>query len=158
MLIGKVTQTSKGTGLRDRLESLGSLPEDKRRSVVSAVGMGFRENFETESAGGTPWQQLARSTVYERITLGFPGEHPILVRTGRYMRTWVDSSDPLNRAEWTTNAGGVELSVTSNDPRKGALSGDDVNVPARHVHILSDNAINVLGGVIESVVKKVVLR
>lgn len=40
--------------------------------------------FNTEGAhGGHPWQQLASSTVLDRISKGFPGEHPILQRTGR---------------------------------------------------------------------------
>jgi phage gpG-like protein len=40
--------------------------------------------FQREGPG---WQFLAPKTVSQRIQLGYPGEHPILVRSGRLMRS-----------------------------------------------------------------------
>jgi len=45
--------------------------------------------FESEGAQKERWAALAPSTVADRIRRGFPGEHPILVRTGDLLRSLI---------------------------------------------------------------------
>lgn len=66
--------------LEDRLRIIpGVLTYIAEDDVVAKIV----ENFETESDDGTPWAELRPRTVQERRELGFPGEHPILYRTGQ---------------------------------------------------------------------------
>ena len=81
--------------------SISQITRDELIQITEPVRAGFKENFETESAAGDPWQVLAKRTQDEREELGFDREHPILVRKGDYKKSWLDVNDPNNALELT---------------------------------------------------------
>jgi hypothetical protein len=86
--------------------------------VADVIRDGFAANFEAERAGnGAPWATLAARTQAERRRLGFPPEHPILVRTGDYRRSFVDRNNPDHIEESTTAGDRWTLAVGSQDYR-----------------------------------------
>lgn len=96
-------------------------------------------NFGSESFDGEPWQSLKPYTVSERERHGFPGEHPINVRTGQMKRHLLD--DPPRIAVQTLGATlwspGDEGSGTTAKKVKiaqmGGTTPEGHHVPARPV-------------------------
>ena len=101
----------------------------------------FREQFSTEGsyiAKKMAWQPLAAATVKDRVSKGFFGEHPILYRTGRLMRSFTDKNSPGNITYITP----TELSVGSNFWTAGWMHfgtehDGEPHVPARPIAGLS---------------------
>lgn len=50
----------------------------------------YAKRFETEMGRDEGWAELAPSTVMDRIRKGYPGEHPILVRTGELKKSYTE--------------------------------------------------------------------
>lgn len=113
--------------------------------VQEAIREGFNENFITESAGGTPWDQLAFDTVVERVLLGFPGAHPILQRTGNYRSSFVDGINADHISEIDYRLGEISLFEGSNDDRVPLLELGAGRVPARPVLEMSHRSIDNIG-------------
>lgn len=66
--------------MRDDVDNL-SVPMRQSADLI------LRTNEQTFQREGPGWQFLAPKTIAQRIKLGYPGEHPILVRSGRLMRS-----------------------------------------------------------------------
>lgn len=116
-----------------------------------AVREGFAENFAGERAGtGKAWNPLAPSTVRERLRLGFPGEHPILVRTGKYRESFLSRSDDDHLHRLQVAAGGWTVEEGSTDTRVPWLEGGTVTIPERPVMILSREAEDRLGDFLDA--------
>lgn len=132
--------------LGDILRRMRQPDAEVSEGLGEAVRQGFAENFAGERAGtGKAWNPLAPSTVRERLRLGFPGEHPILVRTGQYRESFLSRSagDHLHRLQ--VAAGGWTLEEGSTDYRVPWLEGGTVTIPERPVTILSREAKDRLG-------------
>lgn len=56
--------------------------DDLREPMSDSADLVLKTNDETFQREGPGWQFLAPRTVAEREKLGYPGEHPILVREG----------------------------------------------------------------------------
>lgn len=118
-------------------------PNKKALSSVSdAIRDGFSENFQDEQSGdGDRWEPLAPKTISERKRLGYPGEHPILERSGEYRDTFVSPSNPDHIDELTGDSTGFRINVGSGSDKLfpletgGVVRIDDsyVFVPARPV-------------------------
>ena len=94
-----------GTKISDLTPAWERIAEDFRQD--------FREQFSTEGAfiaKKMAWAPLRPSTVRDRISKGYFGEHPILYRTGRLMRSFTDKNSPGNITYITP----TELSIGSN--------------------------------------------
>ena len=77
----------------DRLENIPRRMAAQDEPIRAAIRRGFLLNFERESAGNGPgWAALAEATNDERQRLGYPREHPILVRSGSYKASFVDAN------------------------------------------------------------------
>ena len=110
--------------------------------VQEAIRAGFAENFDTESAGGRPWAQLALSTVIERVLLGYPGEHPILQRSGNYRSTFVDGGNAEHISDIDYQAGMTSVfEGSANEMVPWHEDGND-KLPARPVLVMSSDAID----------------
>ena len=120
--------------------------------IEDAVRAGFAENFANESAGGVAWEELAAYTMLDRLNKGFPAAHPILVRTGDYRASFVDSGDPDALSDYFVTGDGWALKIGSNDSRvddlEGGTSGPPT-IPARPATILSAASENNVFDVIE---------
>lgn len=163
----------------NRVENPGS---GERAKVATAVTRGFADNFSTEgAASGTPWEQLAPRTVGVRRQLGWAGEHPMLVRTGDYRRSWVEAGakDHVEVFERTgtgwlidvgseserariLNEGGVTDIDSVQTGRDGQLhfvgGAKAVYVPHRPVNVLGAKAEAGLGDVLDFVVDEIAKR
>lgn len=134
-----------------------------RTKAADRVRLGFQRNFESESAGGEPWQALAAWTQEERRGLakarGYPitAQHPILRRTGALRDSVVNKNSSLHICETSADWGGVEVSLGSADPRfpilhAGGINEDRYCVPARPMTVLSDADIAGLRSMLEWIV------
>lgn len=163
----------------NRVENPGS---GERAKVATAITRGFAENFSTEgAASGEPWDALAAPTVATRRILGWAGEHPMLVRTGAYRRSWVESGAPdhvevfeKTGTGWLMDVGSEserarilnEGGVTDIDPWQIGRDGQyhfvggakAVFVPARPVNRLGARAEAGLGDVLDFVVDEIAKR
>lgn len=118
----------------DRLENIPRRVAEQDDPIRAAIRRGFALNFERESAGNGPrWSPLAEMTNDERERLGYPREHPILVRSGSYKASFVDAD-----ADGHVTAQGVSdttllIEEGSGDIRVGTLELGWVNIPPRPV-------------------------
>ncbi len=119
-----------------------------KRKAADRIRLGFQRNFESESAGGAPWHELAPWTQEERDwlrlykRLPILPEHPILRRTGRLRDSLVNAHNPLHVSETDTGWTRVRLMVGSDDPRfeilhAGGTNDDGYYVPPRPMTVLS---------------------
>lgn len=123
------------------LARIGSPSVGELSEVSAAIRQGFAENFAAEAVGDiAPWDPLSPRTVLERIQAGFPGEHPILVRTGSYRASFIDRNASDHVEEVTATGSGFVLDVGSEDDRAEVLEFGSGKVPERPVTILSDEA------------------
>jgi len=67
------------TGIIKRIKDLRPLADPINWILSAAVS----DAFEKEGSGRQKWADLSELTVKGRVRRGFPGEHPILVNTGR---------------------------------------------------------------------------
>jgi len=144
----------------NRVENPGS---GERAKVATAVTRGFADNFSNEQSGdGRKWEPLANWTVQERRSLGFAGEHPILVRSGRYRASWVQPGAPDHVEVFERTGTGWLMAVGSEDERVEELSegrsGILFPMPARPVLPLSLKAEAGLGDVLDFVVDEIAKR
>jgi hypothetical protein len=76
--------------------------DDLTEPMKDSADLVLQTNEETFSREGPGWAHLARSTVLQRERLGYPGEHPILVRSGRLMRSLTQKGAEGNIYEYGT--------------------------------------------------------
>lgn len=148
------------SGFEKNLDKLARIPirfEDRDIIPIQmGIVAGFAQNFDEEASGGFPWPPLARRTLEERDIEGFPyPEHPMLVRTGRYRRSWVNLHDHLHFHRHFVSWDSLFIEEGSSDPRVPTLSGGDWmhSVPERPVEELDDAAINRLDIVISHTIR-----
>lgn len=126
----------------DDFEALDDPSASELDAVADALRLGFAGNFEQESADGDPWAALRPVTVQERIALGFPGEHPILERTGRYRRSWTDPASADHIQQFDAEPFGWSLAVGSQDERVEELELGTGYMVGRPVLPISDAALS----------------
>jgi len=125
--------------------------------IGDAVRNAYKIVFDTEGQPSGGWRPLSkRTTVPERISLGFPGEHPILRRTGSLMSSFVDRGNALHRQQSGSFMGMTVITVGSGDPRASVLSHGDPTraIPERPIEFFDDRMIADIGAVVETVVVK----
>lgn len=132
-----------------QIEGLAKLPDDALRPVQEAIRASFAANFAAESAGATPWAPLAPRTVADRERLGYPGEHPILVRSGQYRRSFIDPADDEHYSRVTTEGGRTVIAEGTTDIRAGTLEFGSDRVPARPALIPGDAARQRIGAALD---------
>ena len=116
-----------------RVEELRQPPPEALRPIQDVIRATFAANFASESGDGQKWAALAPMTVRQRERLGYPGQHPILVRTGEYKRSFIEGEHPQHFSE-SEIAGGVwRVEEGSTDPRGDQLEYGDFRTPPRPV-------------------------
>lgn len=151
------TPTQSTLALYSDLALVGRLsPTNSDMAAVSEViRRGIAENFANESAGDVaPWQQLSPRTVIERINQGYPGDHPILVRSGGYRDSFTNPSAPGHVEDISVTASGFLIEVGSSDDRADILEYGLGNIPERPVTILSSVFEDEIGVAFESVLSR----
>jgi len=92
-------------------------------AALNSMGEVFEKNFISEGMLAGGWPQLAESTVEDRRSQGFGGEHPILIRYGD-LRDWTATALRTASGSGTfgaTDAGGKSIRVSINANRRGAI-------------------------------------
>ena len=102
--------------------------------VGTALLQDFATNFAEEGGvfgklAWAQWQPLRPATVQDRIRKGFPGEHPILVRTGDLMTSTTVRGAPNNVFEVGPNS----LVLGTTDVKAKYHQFGTRNMPARKV-------------------------
>jgi len=116
----------------DRIENLPVYIGDHTVGPLIFVGLWLLKGvFDTEREG--TWAPLAEYTVQERLRLGFPGEHPILVRTGRLMRSFTSLGGDNVVSVLRPKKGDTEIWFGSQDPRARELHRGRPDMPARRI-------------------------
>lgn len=121
--------------LIDKIARPGS---GETRKIADGITKEFQSNFSRQSSGAGRWAALAPFTVRERQRLGFPGNAPILVRTGAYRRSFVERGGD-HYESISQSSSGLTIEVGSNDPRGPELERGRANMPARSVTTLDSN-------------------
>ncbi len=112
------------------LEQLPQIVADELvRPLIDFVReVGINEIFDRE--GIPSWALLALPTVKQRLRLGFPGTHPILVRTGSLRASLTERGHPHNIEVIQKQGGNVMMVLGTTDPRFGVLHA---GWPARRI-------------------------
>jgi phage gpG-like protein len=137
--------------------------QNEKRSIEEAVRAGFAENFANESSGnGDEWKPLAPKTNIDRRKRGFPTQHPILVRTGRYRASFTVPGSANSLVEEESTGSEWTMYVGSSDNRRilefggiTIINDHEVYVPPRPATILSDQAESNIASVIERVIAQI---
>jgi len=114
-------------------EELGNPGADATRPIQDVIRATFAANFARESGNDQKWPALALRTIRERIRLGYPGDHPILVRSGDYRRSFIEGDDPNHYSRIETAGGTWQIEEGSTDKRAGTLEFGRGPVPPRPV-------------------------
>lgn len=140
------------------IERLPQTPESEFELVRQAVRHGFTVNFVGEGSGGGPWAELSPYTVAERLLLGYPGEHPILYRTGDYEASFIDPGhqdhvSEVERGEVTwLFEGTAHLYVGTHEYGRD----DSFHVPARPVLLLDPTSEDAIGAELDALFDRLV--
>mgnify|MGYP006969396131 FL=1 len=138
----------------DRLIDRISRPGPRQtRHIADAIRQQFAENFTRQGSGAGQWARLAPSTIAQRRRLGFAGQRPILVRTGRYRASFTQRG-AANHYETVQYRGGyTTIDVGSDDERGEWLERGTRRMPARPVTLLGDDQSDNIMRVIDFVVR-----
>ena len=102
--------------------AIGDMTPAMEASVL-VVADGIEANFRSESSAGDPWEQLAASTVAERMRKGYGPAHPILNRESVLKN--------VASAHRVANASGAEVGSDDSIPYARAQADGYGNIPAR---------------------------
>jgi hypothetical protein len=121
--------------LIDTVEDMAKPPTvPQRMRVGDAVRKQMQRAFTGQGTiQGSPWARLARRTVQERVRLGFPGERPILIRSGYLKRSWTEYGAPNHIEKFATTGTGWTLNVGTSDFRAKWHEHGTPRMPARPV-------------------------
>ena len=154
-LVESAQNQSQWAAIQRTVDNLLHPTKQQLQPVQEAIRAGFAENFDTESAGGQPWAQLALFTVIERILLGYPGLHPILQRSGSYRSTFVDGGNAEHISDIEYQAGVTSVfEGSSNVMVEWHEDGND-KLPARPVLVMSSRAIDGIGDSIDGMISEI---
>lgn len=113
--------------LIDRISRMGN---GDSRKIADGVRQAFQENFSTEgAASGEPWKPLASRTVATRQKLGWSPRRPILVRTGKYRRSFVQSGGE-HIEQISSGGNGLQIDVGSRLANRIHERGGTTNIPS----------------------------
>lgn len=127
----------------------------QRKSISDAIRQRFQENFTRQGSGAGPWAALRPVTVAQRIALGYPGQRPILVRSGRYRASFVQRGAPGHYESIQSGGGRLIIDVGSDDERAEELELGTANMAARPVTILDGTQEARLFDVIEFMIGQI---
>lgn len=154
-LVESAQNQSQWAAIQRTVDNLLRPTKQQLQPVQEAIRAGFTENFDTESAGGQPWAQLALSTVIERVLLGYPGEHPILQRSGNYRSTFVDGGNAEHISDIDYQAGLTSVfEGSANVMVEWHEDGND-KLPARPVLAMSGRAIDGIGDSVNRMISEI---
>lgn len=165
------TEDSRNAGdLLSKFEQIRLLPRQGRQRIADAVREGIADNFTAQRAGnGAAWAPLAEMTIIDRLLQGYPGEEPILIRSGDLLGSLIDPGHPDHAEEWSAGEDMQRLEVRS-DRQVGEYfladihhAGADIlvygrwpaKIPARPIYDLSPVAEERIGDVIASVIDSI---
>lgn len=125
--------------------------------IRRAVSEGFADNFGNEGDRSGPWARLAPGTIADRLAKGF-GPGPILVRTGDYRSSFINSGNPEHHHQ-------VSVSSTLFAQEEGSTHAlapfheqGTRNMPARPVTDLSPRSEDRIGQVIDGIMDRLLRR
>ena len=154
-LVESAQNQSQWAAIQRTADNLLHPTKQQLQPVQEAIRAGFAENFDTESAGGQPWAQLALPTVIERVLLGYPGEHPILQRSGNYRSTFVDGGNAEHISDIDYQAGLTSVfEGSANVMVEWHEDGND-KLPARPVLVMSSRAIDGIGDSVNRMISEI---
>ena len=108
---------------------------DQAEKVADAIRAQYARAFAGEGPiQGVAWSQLAPSTVRDRISKGFGGAHPILVRTGSYRASFTQQGAAGHIDDFRETGGGWSITVGSRDFRAKFLNPGTARMPSRPVN------------------------
>lgn len=138
--------------LINRISNPGSA---QKRSIADAVRQRVAENFTRQGSANGHWAALSPYTVRQRQELGYAGNRPILVRSGRFRASHVDRSNTHHYENISTTGSGFVVETGSDDERDVELQRGTRFMPARPVNILDDGQEARISDVIDFVIRQI---
>lgn len=132
-----------------RIDEMIAPGEDAIRPIQQTIRAGFAFNFAAERGDDRPWAPLAPVTMRERRRLGFPPDHPILVRRGEYRDSFTEEGHPQHVSEWNAGAGRWTIEEGSRDERIEHLEIGTWRIPARPVTIIGRSGEDMLKTILD---------
>jgi hypothetical protein len=151
---GNVVLTRRLSDYFDGAIQISLQDRTNQERIANVLRDAIAENFvnQGETDRG-PWAELAPRTVQERIRLGFPGERPILFRTGEYLQSWAEPGAEGHVETWTFPPDGTEFTIGTTDYRAEWHQGGTENMPARPINALADRTLDELLAVLTETIE-----
>lgn len=127
-----------------KIDEMVTPGQDAIRPIQETIRAGFAFNFAAERGDDRPWAPLAPFTMRERRRLGFPPDHPILVRRGEYRASFTEEGHPAHVSEWSAAGGRWIVEEGSRDERADHLEFGTWRIPARPVTIIGRSGEDLL--------------
>lgn len=122
-----------------------------REHLENVIQETFGENFSREASGDGVWPPLAPSTIADRLRRGF-GPGPILVRSGRYRRSWMGG--PASMMTYVQREDGFRLRVGSASELAPWHEFGTDTIPARTVATFDDRQLDSLATTVEQMLTR----
>lgn len=149
----RITPVNPFADLIALLDAFAQPTRAMQNRIGDQVRRGIGQNFSRQSAAGAPWQQLAPSTQRDRQRRGYNPTYPILIRGGKYVRSFTSPYDDDHVQDFLPTSTGWALEVGSDDYRGRWLEFGVTknNLPARPALTLSDEAEANIGNEIDRI-------
>lgn len=133
--------------------------KSEQDAISAAVRQGWAENFAGERSGdGRSWAALKPFTVRERILRGYPGAHPILVRTGHLRASLLNPGAADSYEQAQANGNEWQLVVGTEDAKAIFHEQGTARMPARPFIALSDQAEQRIVNTLDALIAQIEAR
>ncbi|MCA9980239.1 MAG: phage virion morphogenesis protein [Anaerolineales bacterium] len=136
-------------------QRVGNPDANERRTIADAIRRALAGSFANQGSARGAWSPLRPRTVAERIRLGYPGQRPILIRSGQLRASWTQRGHSDHVETYERTRGGWRIGVGSKDIRAGTHERGNpaLNIPARPVRYLTGDAERRLQATITGVIR-----
>jgi hypothetical protein len=126
-----------------------------QRTIGDAIRAEYQSNFNRQRSGAGAWPRLAPSTVADRIRNGFPGQRPILIRTGDLLSGYTDAGHGDHHEEMTQTGLGPRFEAGNKGRIAIFHARGTSRMPARPVAIFDSQSENRLFQQIERALSRI---
>lgn len=144
-----------GDDLQRLVDKIANPGNAQKRMISDGIRQQFQANFSARRSGNGPWASLAPSTVLDRVRKGYPGNQPILVRSGNLRDSYVNAGSPDHHTA-VFSSGGYTVFEEGTDNRIAIFHERGTSRMAqRSVTLLDDGQTDRLATIIEWVVGQI---
>lgn len=150
-----LTRNSIGDDLQRLVDKIANPGNAQKRAIGDGIRQQFQANFSGRRSGNGPWASLAPSTVLDRVRKGYPGNQPILVRSGGLRDSYVNAGNPDHHSAVFSSGGYTVFEEGTNHRVAIFHERGGGRLPQRSVTLLGDQQEDRLFSIVEYVIGQI---